>query len=198
MSIKLNVIVKKGIDCLKNVFKQGNINIDTFKKIGKFENGKALIGNKSFTGYIHSPSADMFFKKGNLVKSKIPGVGYKKYFYRSNGKLYSVASYVDDKIQKETYIFDKSCLSFTHFDGYMKGKRTYYSPLSGGHWRQETGNVSDICRDRKYKLNTLLSNLENNSVRSDEYGPTNLASICYRSTDKPITMGMWNIFHLKI
>ncbi len=118
MTINLNKICKNGLNCIKYFFKK--VDIDTFKQIGTFKNGKALIdGKNGFTGRLQIPNGEMFYKTGRLIKSKLNTGVTKKYYYFDGRR--SVNIYVNGK-------FSNACIA-------CKPSRTvvHYNNNGGGY-----------------------------------------------------------------
>lgn len=112
MTINLSKICKKGLNCIKYYFKK--VDIDTFKQIGTFKNGKALIGGKNgFTGRLQIPNGEMFYKTGRLIKSKLNTGVTKKYYYFDGQR--SVNLYVNGKFSG-SYITCKPNRTVVHYN----------------------------------------------------------------------------------
>lgn len=92
-----------------------NLDLALFRKIGSFENRKAIIKGKPFTGQIHTDKATLVYKDGVLQHSRIGN---------------TIKSY--DKLNNKTYVTIKSGDGFTNI-----------TKASGGGVIKKTNNGRD-------------------------------------------------------
>ena len=95
-----------------NTEKVKNMSFDDFKKIGRFEKGKALINGKGFSGELTTKTGTMVeYKNGMLNMSIIPGKnGNNIYKYYNNGRIRQIHDYTK---KVGTYFSSDGRLSWT-------------------------------------------------------------------------------------